>query len=81
MQYLNLLIDIYNNLLPYLFVSLIFLFITCLIRGFTASDYTKRDIIDALFWPLTLTVIAGVALRVIFNIITSPRKKENNEIE
>lgn len=63
----------------YITVCLITLAVSCFIRGFTGKQYTKSDIVDSIFWPLTFLVIFGTIIRVFVNYIIEKFNKKGNK--
>lgn len=50
----------------YIFIGVIFLLINAFTAGFTGRDSNIRDVMDSIFWPLSLMVFLGIITRIIY---------------
>lgn len=56
-------------LVYYVVMVLLMVSINSIMSGFTGRDLEFKDFTDSLIWPITILVLIGVLIRIIYNKI------------
>lgn len=58
------LIQFLHYVVGYIIISLVFLLFNSIIAGYNGNSYSFQDTIDSILWPLSLSVLIGLVIRI-----------------